>query len=125
MHEMDDRGPAAMADATCARRVFHCNPNGHRCFPVARPQCENPHSVGSCSAPCCDPGIRVCVGVDLPQPHGFTLTRIVCEPIKERLSDSKALRNAGVTTPCTRPATVDHLVNMCHRAREPSPMARE
>ena len=57
-----------------------------------------------CSAGCCDPGIRVCVGVDLPQPHGCTGNQIACAPIKERLSDSKALRNAGVTTPCARPA---------------------
>ena len=115
--------PATGPRALATRRWSMCS--GHRCFPVARPQCENPHSVGSCSAPCCDPGIRVCVGDALPQPHGYMLSRAEHVAIKERLSDSKALRNAWVTTPCTRPATVDHLVNMCHRAREPSPMARE
>ena len=98
---------------------------GHRCFPVARPQCENPHSVGSCSAPCCDPGIRVCVGVALPQPTSQMLSRTELLTVKVRLSGSKALRNARVIASCTWPVTVDHLVNMCHRAREPSPMARE
>ena len=57
-------------------------------------------------------------------PMGSHSLELSVNPSSE-LSDSEALRNAGVTTPCTRPATVDHLVNMCHREREPSPMARE